>query len=819
MWNDAILPDDIGPDPAFTARADGVLVTGATGFLGRYVVRDLLGRSGGPIICLVRAINGTVARERLATSLSAAGVDLATHGDRLQAVVGAIDQPRLGLSEPDYQKLAAGSGSVYHCAASVNWAVGYQRLRASNVRGTLELIRFACTGPVKRIYFSSTIAVCFVEQGPSEVDEATDMLPYLQHMPLAYAQSKCVAESLLRAAAARGVPVSIVRPALISGDSTSGAANPGDLICALLQGCVVAGVAVDCEWQLDCVPVDHVARVLTGLSESERPDWEVLHLFNNRGRHWREVVLWMNLYGYSVRLVSHAQWVDRVFDRGAAPGGLFGYRRFFGAGKRVANPAPYQIYLEHAQGRVLNETTKAVLASLDIVVPPLTAELLELYFAHYVNVGVLPPTQRLCTAARRQNVGDAILREAIEPSLRSRGLELLSLRERPLTSTNGIFNEIYAVRFGPMMGLRRFEVGVGGSGQAGPRALDLILKSKPADSHMQDLLVQVATLCDSTLGAHFHAFKGDLGLAGCHERELAIYELPEPELQRLLPKLSGTYRDTDRGIWALAMDYLPEAASVDVAAGAGSWTPRRIGKVVTELATAHAVWFRRDKALGHLPWLTAPVSTVRMIEMSPLWRALAVYSSHFFDSWLDEPILALQHTFIESLGDWWPALRGLPQTLIHNDFNPRNFAMRRRPEGPQLCVFDWELATVGVPQHDLAELLCFVLPPSCNLATLTDLLGVHRLALERVTGEHLDEAQWLQGFVLSLRYLALQRLPLYTLNHRFKRQEFLPGVIRNWGTLYALGSELWRRSAKEARRQTAQQDQYRDAEQVFGPNP
>ena len=53
----------------------------------------------------------------------------------------------------------------------------------------------------------------------------------------------------------------------------------------------------------------------------------------------------------------------------------------------------------------------------------------------------------------------------------------------------------------------------------------------------------------------------------------------------------------------------------------------------------------------------------------------------------------------------------MPRTLIHNDFNPRNLCLRQTDGGLRLCAYDWELATLQVPQHDLAELLCFVLPP------------------------------------------------------------------------------------------------------------
>jgi thioester reductase-like protein len=822
MRRDAVLPDDAVPEAATSTGADGTLVTGATGFLGRYLLRELLQKPGGPIYCLVRATSQAAAHERVAMSLRAVGIDLDAHAERIKVLPGATDAPLLGLSEKDYRHLATQVSVIQHCAASVNWAVGYQWLRASNVLGTLGLIRFACAGTLKRIYYSSSLAVCFSVNGPRVVDESTNMLPFLQHMPLAYAQSKCVAESLLRAAAVRGVPVSVVRPTLISGDSVTGVSNPGDLISALLQGCVTAGAALDRDWQLDCVPVDHVARVLSQLSTSQRPDWEVLHLANHQGRHWREVVLWMNLYGYPVELVPHAEWLQRVFARDTAPGSLFGYRSFFGAGKRVTAPAPYEAYLEDAQRRVCNEQSQATLAALNITVPPLTADLLEHYVAHYVRSGILPAARRCIASVSVRDTTDGILRAAIEGPLAARGLRLLEARERPFTSTNGIFNEICSARLGGQIGIRRYEVFVNHQGaplQTPRQPLDVLLKSKPSDTLMQELLVEVATLCDPALGAHFHTFRSDLGLSHCHERELALYEAPEPRLRALMPTTLGTHRDAVRDIWSVAMAYLPEAAAVDMGALAGSWTVAQIGTVLREIAQAHAVWYRKERQLSALPWLPPPLPTARMIEMAPLWLALAEHSSVYFSAWSEQPLLPLQRALIAHLDDWWPTLRALPQTLVHNDFNPRNFVLHRQPTGPSpLSVFDWELAAVDVPQHDFAELLCFVLPADCDAATLARLLETHRQALQEAAGVPVDRQQWLQGFRLSLRYLLINRLPLYTLIHRFKPQAFLPQVIRNWQRLCTLSEASGRQRAPETGGKPTQQNQYSHAEQVLRPN-
>jgi hypothetical protein len=122
--------------------------------------------------------------------------------------------------------------------------------------------------------------------------------------------------------------------------------------------------------------------------------------------------------------------------------------------------------------------------------------------------------------------------------------------------------------------------------------------------------------------------------------------------------------------------------------------------------------------------------------------------------------------------------------LIHNDFNPRNICLRHQPDGPRLVAYDWELATIGAPQHDLVELLCFVLTERASRHDVYGWIERHRLLLECDTGAEIDRRMWINGFRASLYDLMLNRLPMYCLIDRVRRQRFLPRVVRTWRRLY-----------------------------------
>jgi hydroxymethylglutaryl-CoA reductase (NADPH) len=96
------------------------------------------------------------------------------------------------------------------------------------------------------------------------------------------------------------------------------------------------------------------------------------------------------------------------------------------------------------------------------------------------------------------------------------------------------------------------------------------------------------------------------------------------------------------------------------------------------------------------------------------------------------------------------------------------------------------LATVGAPQRDLAELLCFVLGPDVDAPEVEQFVDLHRRHLGDATGGTIDRTRWHQGFQASLCDLMLNRLPMYALVHRIRRQTFLPRVVRTWRRLYEL---------------------------------
>lgn len=790
MARDALLPADIVPSARDIRRPHVMLITGATGFLGRHLVSQLLERPELRIVCLVRAANDAAATQRLQAAVGRVRPDQPDLPEHISAVAGDVAKEHLGLAPAAFEELAGQVGEIIHCAAEVNWQRSYAQLRPVNVNGCLEIIRLACTGPPKRIQFVSTIGVCFAGSNFGRVDEFTETLPQVGVMPLGYAQSKCVAENLFRQAAQRGVPVGILRPGLISGDSATGASDHDDLLSAMFEGCINARAAPDIDWLVDCVPVDSVATVLARLTGIERPPWEILHLVHDRGRHWREIVLWMNLHGHDVSLLPIEEWNELVFRHGAPSARLRRFRRFF-CGRRgnLSEAAPYAAYLATEQRCIDSARSQAVLHRLGLRPPPLDAALLARYLEHYAAAGLVRRSRPAASVATDAVAAGALLELAIKPWLTARGLEAAEVSERPFHDSDGILNELSAVRDGERAGIRLFDVTVGGDGAA-PVRVKILLKAKARDTLLQDLTVEVASRCNPELGHWFGEFRSDLGLSGCHEREIALYRLAEPRLRRHTPLCYGAIADGQRDVWALAIEFVENPDLADRDARLVRWTAPQIDTVIDGLAQIHSIWFGKEALLERQPWLTNVVDVRRRVAMTPLWSALARFAAPRFSEWLAGPTMGMQSTLIRAMGDRSRALEALPRTLIHNDFNPRNLVLRGTGGRRSLCVFDWELATIGVPQHDLAEFLCFTLPEGAEAGDVAAWLERHRTLLAAAAGAAVPATDWMLGFQLALQQLLVDRLSMYTLIHRFRPLSFLPQVIRNWSKLHRIGVML-----------------------------
>ena len=790
IWADCVLPSDIRPGvtPAPPSTRPRILLTGATGFLGAHLLQTLLAETDAEVYCLVRDSGCDHSPgARIRRGLERYGLWDDAAWPRIHAVAGDLSRSRLGLATDRYAMLAATVDTIYDAAADVNWVAPYAALRATNVEATRELLRLACHDRPTPFHFISSLSVCYVVGRPGVVTEDDDLLPSVEQLPLGYAQSKCVAEALVRQAAARGLRTSIHRPALLSGDSTTGASKLDDFLAALFKGCVQMGMAPDLDWRVDAVPVDQVARAIVYLSGRDRPGAGSFHLSGRRPHHWRECVLWMNLFGYPVTLVSYDRWLQQLAeDARSADHALHRLRGFFlkrwSGGATV--PELYQVDRSSAPE---SGQTRAIVSEAGLDCQRLDAASLERCFDDYVAAGFLPPPQRAGWSAgdRRRGASAHDHAAIFQPMLRRHfaddSLRVTGVRLCARGSEHSVIGELSSWRHRGRTGLFHYRLTFARHGTE--HTLDVVTKVKPEDREVVDVAEAVAATGGAQLAQALGAHRDRIGLRGTHVRELALYEEGDERLRRHMPVCFGTWRDEPHQEWGLVLERLDGEVLIDATDDPAAWTPAHVDAALTGLADIHAVWFGREDDLRRRSWIGHIATCESVVEMTPLWRALADQAAAFLTAWAGPSLVRTHRGLVESIGEWWRPLDVSPRTLIHNDFSPRNVAIRGTGASLRLCAYDWELATLGAPQCDLAHFLCFVLDSDVSDIEAARYVEHHRVALEAATGVPIDPAQWRVGFRSSLADLLVNRLMFYVMINRVRPLRFLPRIVRTWQRL------------------------------------
>lgn len=795
MSADSRLPDDIRPVASMcpVESPRHVLLTGATGFLGASLLSALLEDIDVHVTCLVRP-NDCDPLARVRQNLDQYDLCPSSLASRLTVMCGDLSLPALGLGIDRYNDLARSVGAIYHAGADVNWVLAYSALRHTNVLGTTELLRLTCTGRPKQFHFVSSLSVCYASDGPAIVSESTDMLPYVAGLPLGYAQTKCVAETLVRQAAARGLSARIYRPALLAGDARTGRSNLDDLIGALLKGCIQMGAAPDLDWAFDAVPVDCAARAIVRLAQRDAGTLQTVHLRHPRPRRWRECILWANFFGYRIRLEPFDLWRQQLEREAARPGhALHRLRSFFirrvGGHRTVA-----ELYEEGTRSTVEDDRSLALHRASGIDFPTLDPDLLNRYFQDYIARGFLPEPR----PGRGVSMATTNIASQIPPLLRTfYGDERLHVRDTRLVragSDRSIIGELMSWRHGRRVGLCHYRLDI--ESFACPSLLDVIVKAKAIDEDVLEVVETTAEICDAPLARELRRFRDFIGVHGNHLRELAIYEFPDERLRRHMPVCYGTWRRDDEASWGLVLERLDDMVLLDASDDVAGWTEVNIAAAIDGLATLHSVWLGREAELCRQSWIGHVATRESVDRMTPLWQALAHHAAPRFGQWAGPALVATHRRLAETVGGWWPAFEKLPRTLIHNDFNSRNIAIRRTLSGPLLVAYDWELATIGAPQRDLAELLCFVLPSDVGAETMAWWVEHHRTRLEQESGRLVPSDRWRAGFVSALVELLVNRLSFYALIDRITPQPFLARVVRTWRRLHELTAN-WDADAPE----------------------
>lgn len=232
-----------------------VLVTGPTGFVGAFMVNELLSREID-VYCLVRASGSHEAKDRMVTVLEQYGLWKPDYEPLLKVMVGDLSQPLLGLGEAVFDDLAHQVEAIVHSGALVDWMRPFEEYVGPNIFGTHEVLRLASCGHSKGVHFISTISTLPIHLGYGLTEHDGEY---------GYGTSKYLAERMIVAARFRGARASTYRLPLITASTANGRfrLDRGDFLHNLITGSLDLGAFPSIKADLTAVlPVDYLCSTI-----------------------------------------------------------------------------------------------------------------------------------------------------------------------------------------------------------------------------------------------------------------------------------------------------------------------------------------------------------------------------------------------------------------------------------------------------------------------------------------------------------------------------------------------------------------------------
>lgn len=282
--------------------------TGASGLLGGQLLARLLGQ-GRQVAVLVRPTATASGRERIETVLAREEQALGRSLPRPVVLEGELTAPQCGLSDADLDWMRRNCSAVLHSAASLEF-LGKDRAAdpwRTNVDGTRMLLDLTHAAGIDEFHHVSTAYVCGFSPGPIAEAPSTGSHGFRND----YEASKHEAESLVRSASFLRSPT-FFRPAVIVGDSRTGATSTYHGLMAMLQLMVVIvrnlpadetgfrkvdlRLAMTGDEKRNMIPVDWVAEAIARLLADPRARGRTIHLAPSQPITMRQIIDYTSSY-------------------------------------------------------------------------------------------------------------------------------------------------------------------------------------------------------------------------------------------------------------------------------------------------------------------------------------------------------------------------------------------------------------------------------------------------------------------------------------------------------------------------------------------
>lgn len=276
----------------------------------------------------------------------------------------------------------------------------------------------------------------------------------------------------------------------------------------------------------------------------------------------------------------------------------------------------------------------------------------------------------------------------------------------------------------------------------------ILLKSKPLDQEVIQGLHFMAASIDPKLADLISKYADVLEYKNTHLKEIQLYEWIHTLSKNYTPKYLGSYKNENREIYIIAQELLSEENLLlyNTENQPHLWSANHIKSTITVINDIH-------QSFIHSPNVPSTIQHFEAYQALELYQKFATIIALEYDDAHWQPLTAQLKKFIPELKTEHDALQ-LPKTIIHNDFNSRNIAIR---DNGEVCIYDWELVVWDFPHRDIVEFLSFVLPQDFEPKQLFEYLSFHyHLQIEQFQWE-----DWKAGYIYALKAYLVTRVSFY----------------------------------------------------------
>lgn len=299
-----------------------LLITGANGYLGSYVVAELLGRTRQKLILMVRGTDNEARTAKLWKGMQL-HMDAPEFHDalkRIELVHGDLHAQDLGWDDATRKSLLRRVTSVVHVAASLN-RKSAKACFNTNLRGGMSVLMFARElankGKLKRYSFVSTVAVAGHRQDEDIAED--DAIEWSRSDYDPYARTKKFGEHMVREVLA-GESFVIFRPAILLGDGAHERTTQFDMVRALVGLADMPIVPLRPNDRLDIVNTAYAGEAIAHIHLMKKPKYDCYHLSSGaKSPTAKEILGSLKSVGVTARLLPAVEgpfsWVFRIMNR------------------------------------------------------------------------------------------------------------------------------------------------------------------------------------------------------------------------------------------------------------------------------------------------------------------------------------------------------------------------------------------------------------------------------------------------------------------------------------------------------------------------